>query len=313
MFFNTNSFLRYSLISSFLIATISFIPTDLLASGHRVMNQKRLKVSFLVVKEQKNDSAYQVIRQLLIENNKIINKVLGLRHQLSELEESIRLQEIYESIQSQQAMNESTENLKRSIKRRSYLSLGIGLVSSSLLLIGNDSDNDNVRYGGAILSLSIPIIAIISMKKQLNMLVPTTEIDYSMLQSGSYPHNQASREFFRNYVKAEIFALKAGLQKLDKINTSSLDKLNSGKDMGYLQGVIEDTDYIIRDLEGYYVFQIQKFNDLITNDYITLPLDQGSKEKLQQISTSINDNLSYLQKQRSQLLSNQKKINQLFE
>ena len=313
MFLSRKNFSKCFLISSFTVAILGFITPDVLGLSSLGSNQERSKINFLVLKAQKNDSANQIIKELLIENNQVISKILGLQHQLSELEESIRLQEIYESIQNQQAINESTENLKRSIKRRSYLSLGIGLVSSSLLLIGNDSDNDNVRYGGALLSLSIPIIAIITMKKQLNTLVPTTEIDYSMLQSGSYPHNQASKDFFRNYVKAEIFALKAGLKKLNQTNTASLNRLNTEHGWDYLKEVIDDTDHLISDLDDYYVFQIQKFNDMIMNNYINLPLDQGSKEKLQNISASINESLSYMQEHRSQLLSNQEKINRLFE
>ena len=313
MFLSRKNFSKCFLISSFTVAILGFITPDVLGLSSLGSNQERSKINFLVLKAQKNDSANQIIKELLIENNQVISKILGLQHQLSELEESIRLQEIYESIQNQQAINESTENLKRSIKRRSYLSLGIGLVSSSLLLIGNDSDNDNVRYGGALLSLSIPIIAIITMKKQLNALVPTTEIDYSMLQSGSYPHNQASKDFFRNYVKAEIFALKAGLKKLNQTNTASLNRLNTEHGWDYLKEVIDDTDHLISDLDDYYVFQIQKFNDMIMNNYINLPLDQGSKEKLQNISASINESLSYMQEHRSQLLSNQEKINRLFE
>lgn len=313
MFLNRKNFSKCSLIGSFIVAILGFITPDALGLSNLGSNQERSKIHFLVLKAQKNDSTNQIVKELLIESNLVISKILDLQNQLSELEESIRLQEIYESIQNQQAINESTESLKRSIKRRSYLSLGIGLVSSSLLLIGNDSDNDNVRYGGALLSLSIPIIAIITMKKQLNTLVPTTEIDYSMLQSGSYPHNQASKDFFRNYVKAEIFALRAGLQKLNKTNTTSLNRLNTEDGWGYLKEVIDDTNHLISDLDDYYVFQIQKFNDMIMNNYINFPLDKGSKEKLQNISASINESLRYMQEHRSQLLSNQEKINRLFE
>ena len=313
MFLYQNDFLRFYIFSSFLIIIGSFISPNVMGLDRRGINLKRSKIDFLVLKKQKNDSANYIIRQLLIENNQIINRVLGLQRHLNDLEESIRLQEIYESIQNQQAINESTENLKRSIKKRAYFSLGLGLMSSSLLLIGNDSGNDNIRYGGAILSLSIPIIAIISMKKQLNTLAPTMEIDYSMLQSGSYPHNQASMDFFRNYVKAEIFALKTGMQKLSEINVASLDRLNTGENWDYLKAVIDDTNYVIRDLESYYAFQIQKFNDLIVNSYVTFPFDQGTKEKLQRISVSINNELSYLREQSTRLISNQEKINQLFE
>ena len=291
---------------------LSFTPHEVTKAAC-VFNQKRPNAGFLASIKQKNDSANRIVKQLLLENNQIINRILGLQSQLDGLEESIRLLEIYESIQDQEAYNESAENLKRSIKKRAYLSLGLGLLSSSLLLIGNDNGNDNVRYGGAIISLSIPIITIISMKKQLNELAPTAAIDYSLLQSGSYPHNQASKDFFRNYIKAEIFSLKTGMQRLSKINVSSLDLLKSGENEGYLRKVTGDTEYLIRQLDDYYMFQLQKFNDLVADSYATSPFDSGSKDKFQRINMTINDTLEYFREQRSKLLSNQQRINQLFE
>ena len=313
MFFNLNVLLRLYILGSFL-----FVPLHLISSSPQAeivgsIQQKRSKINFLSFNKQKNDSVNLEIKQLLIENNEIIKRILGIESILNELEEGIRLQEIYESIQSQQNFNEASENLKRSIKRRSYLSLGLGLVSSSLLLVGNDSDNDNIRYGGAILSLSIPIIAIISMKKQLNAIAPTVEIDYSMLQSGSYPHNQTSKDFFRNYVKAEVFALTAGLQRLSEMNLSCLNSLNNREGREYLQKVIDDTAYVIEQLKHHYAFQIQKFNDLIRNNYVIYPFDQGTKEKLTRLSTAISDELDYLRLQSARLLSNQERVNLLFE
>ena len=313
MFFNQNVLLRLYILCSFLCAPLHFIAHEVLGTPFLSIQQKRPKVNFLVADEQKKDSVHRIIKQLLIKNNEIIKRTLSIESLLNELEESIRLQEIYEAIQSQQAFNETAENLKRSIKRRSYFSLGLGLLSSALLLAGSDNDNDNLRYGGAIISLSIPVIAIISMKRQLNTLAPTVEIDYSMLQSGSYPHNQTSEDFFRNYMKAEIFALKAGIQKLSEINLSCLDRLNNEENRDYLKKVIDDTAYIIFQLQGYYIFQIQKFNDLINNSYVTYPFDQGTRKKLERINRTIDDELSYFRKQSPELLSNQEKINLLFE
>lgn len=312
MFLKQRDFLQLTLFCSFFVAMLGFPPPEVTKAAC-VLNQKRTNAGFLASIKQKNDSANRIVKQLLLENNQIINRILGLQSQLDGLEESIRLLEIYESIQDQEAYNESAENLKRSIKKRAYLSLGLGLLSSSLLLIGNDNGNDNVRYGGAIISLSIPIITIISMKKQLNALAPTAAIDYSLLQSGSYPHNQASKDFFRNYIKAEIFSLKTGMQRLSKINVSSLDLLKSGEDEGYLRKVTGDTEYLIRQLDDYYMFQLQKFNDLVADSYATSPFDSGSKDKFQRINMTINDTLEYFREQRSKLLSNQQRINQLFE
>ena len=312
MFLKQRDFLKLSLFCSFFVAMLSFTPHEVTKAAC-VLNQKRTNAGFLASIKQKNDSVNRIVKQLLLENNQIINRILGLQSQLDGLEESIRLLEIYESIQDQEAYNESAENLKRSIKKRAYLSLGLGLLSSSLLLIGNDNGNDNVRYGGAIISLSIPIITIISMKKQLNALAPTAAIDYSLLQSGSYPHNQASKDFFRNYIKAEILSLKTGMQRLSKINVSSLDLLKSGEDEGYLRKVTGDTEYLIRQLDDYYMFQLQKFNDLVADSYATSPFDSGSKDKFQRINMTINDTLEYFREQRSKLLSNQQRINQLFE
>ncbi|MDN5217169.1 hypothetical protein QQ020_34170 [Fulvivirgaceae bacterium BMA12] len=311
--FNPYFIVKHTICNAFIFITVALISPDIFGINCDSIYPKRKKVTFLISDSLKNDSANQIIRKLLLENNQIIRETLSLQGDLAELEEAIRLQEIYESIQTQQTINESTENLKRSIKKRTYFSLGIGLISSSLLFIGDGNSNDNIRYGGAILSLSIPIITIISMKRQLNTLVPNVEIDYSMLQSGTYPHNQASRDFFRNYVKAELFALKDGLQRLAKINVTSLNKLNNDNDPGYLIEVSDNTNRIIRDLENYYVFQIQKFNNIVMNDYITAPLNGVSGEKLQQMTRVIQDKLENLQQQKPTLLSNQKHINQLLE
>ena len=114
-------------------------------------------------------------------------------------------------------------------------------------------------------------------------------------------------------MKAEIFALKAGIQKLSEINLSCLDRLNNEENRDYLKKVIDDTAYIIFQLQGYYIFQIQKFNDLINNSYVTYPFDQGTRKKLERINRTIDDELSYFRKQSPELLSNQEKINLLFE
>ena len=312
MFLKQRDFLKLSLFCSFFFAVLSLTPHEVTKAAY-VLNQKRTNTGFLASIEEKNDSVNRIVKQLLLENNQIINRILELENQLDGLEESIRLLEIYESIQDQEAYNKSAENLKRSIKRRSYVSLGLGLLSSSLLLIGNDNDNDNVRYGGAIISLSIPIITIISMKKQLNALAPTTEIDYSLLQSGSYPHNLASKDFFRNYIKAEIFSLKTGIQRLRNINVSSLNLLKAEEDGDYLRKVAADTEYLTRQLDDYYIFQLRKFNDLIAESYITSPFDSGSRDKFQRINMTINDALEYYREHRSKILSNQQQINQQFE
>ncbi len=313
--FNPYFIVKHIVCNSFIFITVALISPNTFGINCDGIYQKRKKATFLISDSLKNDSANQIIRKLLLENNQIIREILSLQGELAELEEAIRLQEIYESIQTQQTINESTENLKRSIKKRTYFSLGIGLISSSLLFIGDGdgNSNDNIRYGGAILSLSIPIITIISMKRQLNTLVPNVEIDYSMLQSGTYPHNQASRDYFRNYVKAELFALKDGLQGLGKINVTSLNKLNTDNDLSYLPMVADSTNSIIRDLENYYVFQIRKFNNVIRNDYITAPLGGVSTEKLQQITRVIQDKLEYLEQQKPTLSSNQRYIDQLFK
>ena len=103
------------------------------------------------------------------------------------------------------------------------------------------------------------------------------------------------------------------MQRLSKINVSSLDLLKSGEDEGYLRKITGDTEYLIRQLDDYYMFQLQKFNDLVADSYATSPFDSGSKDKFQRINMTINDTLEYFREQRSKLLSNQQRINQLFE
>ncbi len=297
---------KYRYILSLIISLcINFIAyADYLQATTTSSDTTNKKVSNDQMHLMQNDSSYLLFQQQLQANKQIASHFFEIHDQLASIEESIRLMEIYNALQAQESVINQTNQLKKSIKTRSYIAMGAGLISSVFLLLNNDGQNDGLRYGGAALSFSLPIISFISMKKQINNLAPATEVDYSLLKDNSYPHNSSSLSYFQQTIKLQVFNLKSGilpfpkrLEALKKLPESELTYAN-------LKKQALELDQIASAISNYFQYQYLETIAIINNAYFIFPFDNGTRQKLANLSIDLQERTAFWKAQQQNFKTN---------
>ncbi len=240
----------------------------------------------------KNDSTLVNGQQLIDENIQILSHFYNIAGQLQSIEESIRLMEIYNALQTQESINNQAKALKKTIKTRGYIAMGAGLVSSVFLLLNSDGNNNGLRYGGAALSFTIPVISFISMKKQINAIAPESDIDYSLLRDKSYPHNQNTLAYFQQTIKFQVFNLKSGVSRIqEELLELRADSLKIPS-LSSLQKQMATLEHSAEALTNYFQFQYMEMIDVIENPYFIFSFDNGTREKLTMLAKVLKEKLN---------------------
>ena len=244
------------------------------------------------------------IRFYLRQNADVLRQFLNFGQSFEEIEQNLRLVEHYEVIRQQQALNESMLSLRNTMKKRTYIALGVGLVSSSIFLISNGSGNDNdyrgLRYTGAALSLSIPVYSLLTMKKQMDRVAPIQPVDYTQLQSESYPDSPEARSFAIQELKSSIYLIKRRQQMLfEKLNTIPNPAVDV--DNNKTQAIFLAQQDLINGIQNDLLSELKTFQLRIQRPELIKTTDGGTREKLNALDQLISAKLIFWGNQKGDL------------
>lgn len=218
-------------------------------------------------------TSIKAISEILAANDSIL--VFSI--QAASIKESIRLMENYQYLTQQQTQNQTIMDLRKSIKRRTYVAVGIGLASSSLFLLANNNNSGNsnkFRISGAAFSLAIPIISLLSLKKQLNNLAPINQIDYSQLQTPNYPYTTEAKSYFNNHIKSELFKI----EKLSGLLIAENQDIRKSISNESLEVCNKKTIQLKNKIDLLFISQLRIIQDLISRPYVLQYFDNGTNK-----------------------------------
>lgn len=230
----------------------------------------------------------QVTHQLLVESSAIHTDLLSIRSELGQTEAIIKASELYLAIQADEISTNSIVDLKKSIRKRAYISMGIGLASSALFFIGNNGGGGkSTKNIGGVVSLSIPIISLLSMNKQLKSIKVVPTYDKELFKNQGILADVHSINFNKNYVKAEINALKKLIGNIDNSNAANQLKLKNATTDTALKHCAA-TSIEITDQLTYTNHQIAKLNLLIKDHQYLIGFDQSALSKLKVLEKQLD-------------------------
>ncbi len=221
----------------------------------------------------------QTTQALLLRSGVIYTDLLSLRSELGQTESIIKASELYLAIQTDEMTTQSIFNLKKSIRKRAYISMGIGLASSALFFIGNNgSGGKSTRNIGAVVSLSIPVISLLTMNKQLKSIKVPPTYDKEIFKNQRLLVDVHSINFNKNYIKTELYLLNKLIENIDNNNAANLLKLKNTT----IPKEIRDcaiTSLEIFDKLAFTKFQIKKLNELLKGNQYLIGFDQSAISK----------------------------------
>jgi hypothetical protein len=301
---------KLSRFASAIILMFSIFITFVSFSQEKVVADKRIKEIDTI-----NDPVHDSIIYLLDDNIQILGQLLMLETKLREVSQSIRLQENYKLIQQQQNANEAIMQIRNSIKKKAYISLGVGLLSSAIFIAstggGSENDYKGLRYAGVGISLSIPIYNLLTMRRQMDKLAPMQPIDYSNLQNPSYPITTASQDYFLQYFKAEVFYLQALHEALyiklilarKQVHSNSVDKQ-------YAESLVAQ-EYMANSMKENFMMELKAFHIKIGNVHALESVDHGTRGRLEELDQLIITHLDTWEKSKNRLFLNLEKLHKL--
>ncbi|MDN5203776.1 hypothetical protein QQ008_20465 [Fulvivirgaceae bacterium BMA10] len=281
--------------------------TLLLDQYQRQLNEKTELITILPKDSLLLDEIINKTKTSIKKSIVDLDQIFKLRTDLRSAEESMRLSALFLAIQQQQATVDASLALRKSLKKRTYISLGLGLLSSALIFVGSDNNSDGFKYGGAAVSLLVPIISVAFLNKQIKNIAPQTEVDYSVLKQTGFPHDQQSIAFVSTYLKVEISRLSNLLETLDNLNTSlstTIDKISSPEE---LHKYVEQIIYLIEKTDSFYIYELSKFDQLLKDPYNLAGFEPNVTKQLSELSNEIRAKISFWNNNRN--LTNQTKEN----
>ncbi len=230
----------------------------------------------------------QVIHSLLFQSGAIYTDLLSIRNELGQTESIIKASELYLAIQADEMTTKSILDLKKSIRKRAYISMGIGLASSALFFIGNNgSGGKSTKNIAGVVSLSIPIISLLTMNKQLKSIKVPPTYDKEIFKNQGILVDIHSINFNKNYIKMTLNLLKKMIGDIDNNHAANLLKLkNATIPKEVRQCAISSLEII--DRLAFANFQIEKLNALLKDNQYLIGFDQSAILKFKVLEKELN-------------------------
>ncbi len=236
----------------------------------------------------------QITHSLLSKSGEIYSDLLSIRNELGQTESILKASELYLAIQADEMATKSIANLKKSIRKRAYISMGIGLASSALFFIGNNGgggSSKSTRNIGAVVSLSIPIISLLTMNKQLKSIKVPATYDKNIFKNQRLLVDVHSINFNKNYIKTELYLLKKLIGNIDNSNAANLLKLKNTIIPNEIRQCAV-ASMRISDQLAYTSFQVEKLNALFKDPQYLIGFDQSAISKFKVLEKELDEFLN---------------------
>ena len=230
----------------------------------------------------------KITHSLLSHSGAIYTDLLSIRNELGQTESIIKASELYLAIQTDEITTKSILNLKKSIRKRAYISMGIGLASSALFFIGNNgSGGKSTKNIAGVVSLSIPIISLLTMNKQLKSIKAPLTYDKEIFKNQGILVDVYSINFNKNYIKTELNSLKKLIGNIDNSNAANLLKLKKNTLPKEIRQCAITSIEISNQL-AYTSFQVEKLNALLKDQQYLIGFDQSAISKFKVLEKELD-------------------------